>query len=175
MERVKDETAITTRLQVNAHLKSRVDQTLTWLIDEGASQLEALTALLVGLEAEGPAVLVVDMVEQGLDQATKEALISHLRQRARAGGRPLFLTTRSTSILDLSAIGSDESIILCPANHSLPTHVAPYPGSPGYEAVATCLASPEVRARVACRPQAAWPQRGNGRAHLRFSGFRRST
>jgi hypothetical protein len=25
--------------------------------------------------------------------------------------------------------------------------VAPYPGAPGYEAVATCLASPEVRAR----------------------------
>ena len=72
---------------------------------------EALTALLVGLEAEGPAVLVVDMVEQGLDQATQEALIIHLRQRAGAGGRPLFLMTRSTSILDLSAIGPDEAFI----------------------------------------------------------------
>ena len=128
---------------------------MTWLIDEGATQSEALTALLVGLEAEGPAVLVVDMVEQGLDQVTQEALIIHLRQRAGAGGRPMFLMTRSSSILNLSATGPDEAIILCPANHSPPTRVAPYPGAPGYEAVATCLASPEVRTRIACCPQAA--------------------
>jgi hypothetical protein len=32
---------------------------------------------------------------------------------------------------------------------SPPTRVAPYLGAPGYEAVATCLASPEVRARTA--------------------------
>jgi DNA-binding transcriptional MerR regulator len=155
LERVKDGTAIGIRLEADAALKSRVDQTLTWLIDQGATQSEALTALLVGLEAEGPAVLVVDMVEHGLDVATQEALIVLLRQRAGAGGRPLFLMTRSTSVLDLSAIGPDESIILCPANHSPPTRVAPYPGAPGYEAVATCLASPEVRARIACCPQAA--------------------
>jgi DNA-binding transcriptional MerR regulator len=155
LERVKDGVAIATRLETDASLKSRVEQTLAWLIDEGAMRSEALTALVVGLEADGPAVLVVDMVEQGLDQATQEALISHLRQRARTGGRPLFLMTRSTSILDLSAIGPDEAIILCPANHSPPTRVVPYPGAPGYEAVATCLASPEVRARIACCPQAA--------------------
>jgi DNA-binding transcriptional MerR regulator len=155
LERVKDGTAIATRLEADVALKSRVDQTLTWLVDEGATRSEALTALLIGLETEGHAVLVVDMVEQELDQATQEALISHLRQRAGAGARPLFLMTRSTSILDLSAIGPDESIILCPANHSPPTRVAPYPGAPGYEAVATCLASPEVRARIACCPQAA--------------------
>jgi len=116
---------------------------------------EALTALVVGLETDGPAALVVDMVEQGLDQATQEALISHLRQRTRSGGRLLFLMTRSTSILDLSAIGPDEAIIFCAANHSPPARVAPYPGAPGYEAVATCLASPEVRARITCCPQAA--------------------
>jgi DNA-binding transcriptional MerR regulator len=154
LERIKDETAIATRLEADPVLKSRVNQTLTWLIDEDATQSEALTALLVGLEAEGPAVLVVDMVEQGLDQATQEALMTLLRQRARAGGRPLLLMTRSTSILDLAAIGPDEAIILCPANHSPPTRVAPYPGAPGYEAVATCLASPEVRARIARCPQA---------------------
>ena len=34
---------------------------------------EALTVLLVGLEADGASVIVVDMVEQGLDQATQEA------------------------------------------------------------------------------------------------------
>ena len=56
-------------------------------------------------------------------------------------------------------MGADEAIILCPANHSPPTRVAPYYGAAGYEAVATCLASPEVRARtegvIDCRPQVA--------------------
>jgi hypothetical protein len=110
------------------------------------------------LEAEGTAVLIVDMVEQGLDEPTQEALIAHLRQRAKAGARPLFLMTRSSAILDLAAIDADEAILLCPANHSPPTRVAPHPGAPGYEAVSTCLASPEVRARtagvIAWRPQA---------------------
>lgn len=58
-----------------------------------------------------------------------------------------------------AAVGANEAIILCPANHSPPTHVAARPGAPGYEAVATCLASPEVRARTegitALRPQEA--------------------
>lgn len=96
------------------------------------------------------------MIEQGLDQATQEALIAHLRRRG-SGSRPLFCLTRSCAILDLAAVGQDEAIIFCPANHSPPTRVAPYPGSPGYEAVATCLASPEVRARtegvIAHRPK----------------------
>ena len=59
------------------------------------------------------------------------------------------MLTRSSSILDLDAVSPDEAIILCPANHSPPTFVTPYPGSPGYEAVATCLATPDVRARTA--------------------------
>lgn len=79
---------------------------------------------------------------------------SYLRQQAPLRPRPLFLMTRSSSILDLTAVGPDEAIILCPANHSPPTRVAPYPRAPGYEAVATCLGSPEVRARVATRPEA---------------------
>jgi hypothetical protein len=41
-----------------------------------------------------------------------------------------------------------KAIILCPAIHSPLKRVAPYPGAPGYDAVATCLASPEVRART---------------------------
>jgi hypothetical protein len=93
--------------------------------------------------------VVVDMVEQGLDHATQETLIEHLRQRPKAQARPLFLMTRSSAILDLAAIGQDEAILLCPANHSPPTRVASYPGAPGWEAVATCLASPQVRARTA--------------------------
>ena len=58
------------------------------------------------------------------------------------------LMTRSSSILNLAAMGAEETIILCPANHSPPIRVAPYPGAPGYEAVMTCLATPEVRART---------------------------
>jgi DNA-binding transcriptional MerR regulator len=146
------------RLDADAALRSRVDLALAWLIEDGAEASDALVALLAGLESEGPSILVVDMVEQGLDEAAQQALIAHLRRRG-AGGRPLFLLTRSCAILDLAAVGADEAIILCPANHSPPTRVAPYPGAPGYEAVATCLASPEVRARtegvIAWRPPAA--------------------
>ena len=144
------------RLDADPALKSRVDRTLAWLVEDGAAESDALIALLVGLESEGPAILVVDMIEQGLDQATQEAVIAHLRRRG-PGARPLFMLTRSSAILDLAAVTPDEAIILCPANHSPPTLVAPYPGAPGYEAVATCLASPEVRARtegvIAWRPQ----------------------
>ena len=146
------------RVGADPALRARVDRTLAWLVEDGATASDALVALLAGLEAEGPAVLVVDMIERELDQTSQEALIAHLRRRGPAG-RPLFLLTRSCAILDLAAVGTDEAIILCPANHSPPTHVAPYPGTPGYEAVATCLASPEVRARtdgvIAWRPQVA--------------------
>jgi DNA-binding transcriptional MerR regulator len=138
-------------------LRSRVDQTLAWLVEDGATVSEALVALLAGLETEGTAMLVIDILEQGLDKATQEALIAHLRRGPDS--RPLFFLTRSSSILDLDAVKDDEAIILCPANHSAPTCVRPYPGFPGFEAVATCLASPEVRARtegvIAWRPQVA--------------------
>ena len=129
-------------------LRIRVEQALTWLVEDGAAASDALTALVMALEADGPDILVIDMVEQGLDQATQEALIAHLRLRMLRK-RALFLLTRSSSILDLDAVGSGEAIILCPANHSPPICVAPYPGTPGYEAVSTCLAPPEVRARTA--------------------------
>jgi DNA-binding transcriptional MerR regulator len=145
-------------LDRNPAHKSRVDQTLAWLIEDGATVSEALVALLVGLETNGPTILVIDMPEQGLDKATQEALIAHLRRHGR-DSRPLFFLTRSSSILDLEGVGNDETIILCPANHSPPTVVRPYPGFPGFEAVATCLASPEVRLRtegvIAWRPQVA--------------------
>ncbi len=148
------------KAQLNADpaLASRVNRTLAWLVEDGATVLAALTALLAGLESDSSAVLVIDMVEQGLDGAAQEALIAHLRRRG-PGGRLLFLLTRSSSILDLEAVGANEAIILCPANHSPPTLVAARPGAPGYEAVATCLASPRVRARtegvIAWRPQVA--------------------
>ena len=138
--------------------RSRMDQTLAWLIEDGAVESDALTALIAGLESAGEGALVIDLIEQGLDQPTQEALIAHLRRRGPAR-RPIFVLTRSSSILDLTAMTADEAIILCPANHSPPMRVAPWPGAPGYEAVATCLASPDVRARtegiVAMRPPAA--------------------
>lgn len=137
------------RRDADPDLRARVDQTLAWLVEDGATASDALVALLVGLETEGP--VVVDMVEQGLDQATQEALIAHLRRRGPEG-RPLFLMTRSCAILDLAAVGPDEAILLCPANHSPPVYVAPWPGAPGYEAVATCLATPEVRERLSRGP-----------------------
>ena len=56
--------------------------------------------------------------------------------------------TRSSAILDLTAIGPDETIIFCPANHSPPMLVDPRPGAAGYEALELCLATPEVRART---------------------------
>jgi DNA-binding transcriptional MerR regulator len=143
---------------VNGAVDAKVERTLGWLVEDGATISDALIALVVGLEADGPAILVVDMIEQGLDQPTQEATIAHLRRRG-PDARPIFMLTRSSAILDLTAVGSDEAIIFCPANHSPPAYVAPYPGTPGYEAVATCLASPEVRARtegvIAWRPQAA--------------------
>jgi hypothetical protein len=132
-----------------------MDQILAWLAEEGATISDPLISLLVEVEADGPSALVVDTVEHGLDQSTQEALMAHLRRR-RLSKRRLFLLTRSSAILDLAAVGLNETILYCPANHSPPIRVAPYPGAPGYEAVETCVASPEARARtqgvVAWRP-----------------------
>jgi hypothetical protein len=156
LERLADGSAASrARLNADPALKSRVDQTLARLVEDGGAVSEALVALLVGLEVEGVAILVIDMLEQGLDKATQEALIAHLRRRG-PDARPLFFLTRSNAILDLDALGTDDAIIFCPANHSPPTLVVPYSGASGFEAVATCLASPEVRARthgvIAWRP-----------------------
>lgn len=159
LERLADaDVELQKRMTADPALQSRVDQILSWLVDDGAKSSPALVALIVALESQGPPNRVVDMVEQGLDQPTQEALIAHLRHRG-PHARSLFLLTRSTAILDLAAVGPEEAITFCPANHSPPIRVAPYPGAPGYEAVATCLASPEVRARsqgvIAVRPQVA--------------------
>ncbi len=134
-------------LDADVALKSRVDKSLAAIMDDGGAKSAALLALLAALESEDHSVLVIDMLEQGLDEATQEALIVHLRRRAQTA-RPLFFLTRSTAILDLDCVGADEAVILCPANHSPPSRVFPFPGSPGYEAVATCLAAPDVRART---------------------------
>jgi DNA-binding transcriptional MerR regulator len=150
--------AIEERLDADAALKYRVDRALGWLVEDGATVSPALVVLLAVLEAQTQATLVIDMLEEDLDEATQKALIAFLRRRG-PDAKPLFFLTRSTAILDLDAVGADEAIILCPANHSPPIRVAPYPGTPGYEALATCLATPDVRARtrgvIAWRPQVA--------------------
>jgi len=159
LERLEDGGAgVRARLDAHPALKARVERTLARLVEMGAERSEALLALFAGLEAEGPAILVVDMVEQGLDEASQRALSAHLRGRA-AGARPLFLLTRSCAILDLESLGPDATVLLCPAKHSPPIRVSPWPGAPGYEAAASCLAPPEVRPRrqgvVAVRRSAA--------------------
>lgn len=148
LDRLAESDTVRARLSSDAALRLRVDRTLAWLIEDGGTASDALIVLLAALEKEGPSILVIDMLEEGLDKATQEALIAHLRRRG-AGARPLFFLTRSTSILDLDAVGSGEAILFCPANHGVPLCVAPYAGTPGYEALASCLASPEVRARTA--------------------------
>ncbi|KGE01132.1 MerR family transcriptional regulator [Rhizobium sp. YS-1r] len=159
LDRVKDDAAEAgVRMKADPALKAQVEQTLAWLVEDGATISPALIALVAALEADDAAVLVIDMIEQGLDQATQEAVIAHLRSR-RSDACPLFMLTRSSAILDLAAVGPDEAIIHCPANHNPPVRVMPYPGAPGFEAVATCLASPKIRARtegvIAWRPQVA--------------------
>lgn len=146
------------RLKATATRTSALDEIVARLVDDGAIESDALVVLLAELSSDGTGAMVIDMVEQGLDQPTQEVLIDYLRHRP-ADSRPLFVLTRSTAILDLEAVGASEAVYLCPANHSPPQRVLPYPGAPGYEAVATCLASPEVRARTAgvvvARPAAA--------------------
>ena len=63
-------------LQADPALRSRVDETLTWLVEDGAMQSDALVALLVRVEGNEPNILVIDMIEQGLDEATQHALIA---------------------------------------------------------------------------------------------------
>jgi DNA-binding transcriptional MerR regulator len=124
---------------------------LAWLVEDGATQSEALAGLLSCLET-GDGVLVVDLVEEGLDEPTQSALAAWLRRRGPAA-RPLVLMTRSSAMLDLAAVGPDETLLLCPANHAPPMRVVPVPGAAGYEALASCLGSPEARARAAAIPR----------------------
>jgi DNA-binding transcriptional MerR regulator len=149
---------VQTRMSADNALRLRVDLALTWLAEDGAKVSPALLVLVATLQIDDQENLVIDMVEQGLDRTTQEALMAYLRANVSLD-RSIFLLTRSSAILDLAAVGANESIMLCPANHSTPSRVLPYPGAPGYEAVASCLALPEVRARtegvIAIRPDVA--------------------
>jgi DNA-binding transcriptional MerR regulator len=132
----------------DAALAARVNRTSAWLAEEGADPTPALHALVVAFEREAPAVLVVDMVEEGLCEASQRALMAFLRTRT-GQKRAVFLMTRSSSILDLALVGAGDAVIYCPANHGTPLRACLHPGGRAYEAVATCLATPEARARTA--------------------------
>ncbi|MGV8831345.1 MAG: MerR family transcriptional regulator [Devosia sp.] len=135
-------------LAADPALRERIERAQAWLADDGATLGPALTSLLVCLDGASAETVVVDMVEDGLDEPTQVALIAYLRSAVASLPR-LMLMTRSTAILDLAAVGANEAILFCPANHSPPSLVSPYPGAPGFEAVASCLATPDVRARTA--------------------------
>ena len=141
-----------------AGVVARGEAHLRWLAGEGANLSPALTALMRAAEASPATVLVIDMVEQGLDHVKQQVLRGYLRSRPFAE-RPLFLLTRSSAMLDLADVSAQEAILYCPANHDVPMVVSPRKGAWGYEAVATCLATPAVRARtegvIAWRPSAA--------------------
>lgn len=140
--------SIPQRLAEDAELAERVERALAWLAEDGAERSDALLALVVAIESRAFANLVVDMVEEGLGGAAQEGAMAYLRVR-KGDRRTLFLMTRSSSILDLDAVGMDEAVIVCPANHSPPFRASTVPGGRGYEAVSTCLAAPDVRARSA--------------------------
>jgi len=152
LERLDDgASAARHRLTADPHLAARVGHAMSTMVADGASPCPALEALLVALHSTRRGVIVVDMIEQDLDDATQRAVIRFLR---RGDGMPLVLMTRSTSILDLAEASESEVIIYCPANHSIPMQVIPR-GNSGIDLVNTCLASPAVRARtagvIACR------------------------
>lgn len=160
VERIERQAATArSALEADVALRERVEATLAWLLEDGACESDALVALVVGLEQHPSKILVIDMIEQGLDEAAQQAVMAHLRKRG-PDNRPVFLMTRSSAILDLSATTPHEIAIFCPANHSVPLTVRLEPGAPGYEALASCLGPQEIRART--EGMIAWiPQRAS--------------
>lgn len=130
----------------NDNLGSQLTAATDWIVGEGGVKSDALCQLLAGLFCTQSDFVVIDLIEQGLDEPTQQALMSYLRSRADLPS--LFMITRSSTILDLAMLDAAEAIFLCPANHNPPIQVAPYPGSPGYEVVQSCLATPLVSART---------------------------
>ena len=134
-------------MAVDSGLRARVETSLAWLAEDGATESDALLALLIALEQGRSSMLVIDMIEQGLDEGTQQAVISDLRRRGHERP-PLFMLTRSSAILDPPSATSNEAVIFCPANHAPPFSVPIRPDAPGYDAMTSCLGSPEVRART---------------------------
>jgi len=147
LDRIERRVEAERAMQIDPDLRDRVRASLAWLVEDGATESGALLALVIGLERGRSNSLVIDMIEQGLDEATQQAVIADLRRRGHERP-PLFLLTRSTGILDPAGATPDEAVIFCPANHAPPFAVRITPGAPGYDAMVSCLGSPEVRART---------------------------
>ena len=134
------------------------ERQLAALKQGGAVDEAPLRLLLRALHADGGRrALVVDMVEAGLSRPSQEALMTLLRRDLTTRAAPVVAMTRSSSILDLSQLGPGEAVLFCPANHAAPHLVAPVPGAMGHEALVSCLATPEVRARLAAPPRLTAP------------------
>jgi DNA-binding transcriptional MerR regulator len=129
-------------------VSARVAAELAWLREDGATESEPLLALLALLCDPAIPALVFDLIEDGLDEPSQDALGAWLR-RYQDVDRPIIAMTRSSAVLDLESVGPSALVLYCPANHSPPVRVLPVPGAAGYEAVASCLAPPEVRQRTA--------------------------
>lgn len=147
LDRLERLAEIRQRLEKDATAQAEVEAALAWLIEDGASGSEALFALVASVCLDRLKVLVIDLIEQGLDEPTQYAVMAHLRRRS-SDSNPLFVLTRSSAILDLPALGPDETVTFCPANHSPPFRVGCEPVARGFEAVETCLGSPAARART---------------------------
>jgi DNA-binding transcriptional MerR regulator len=131
-------------------LSDAATRALDWLVEDGATPTEILRALIAGMVAvDRPCI--VDLIEDDLDEATQLALGAWLRQRG-PDDAPLVVMTRSSAILDLEAVSQGHAVLYCPANHSPPFLVTPFPGAAGYESVAQCLGTPKARARLTHRP-----------------------
>jgi DNA-binding transcriptional MerR regulator len=148
LDRTSRVDSVRQRLAADATHSGRVEDAMAWMAEEGAERSDDLLVLLAALEDAGAGPVVVDLIDQGLDEAAQRALSAWLRRRG-AMARPVFAMTRSSAFLELALVGPCEQVIFCPANHSPPVVVDPYPGAPEFEAVATCLALPAVRARTA--------------------------
>ncbi len=151
--RFKDPEQFERDLRLTRDQAQRVDLQLDQLRRLGAVDTAQLRLLLVALEADGgERPLVIDMIEDGLSQASQEAFMPWLRNQLVYRSTPVIAMTRSSSILELQNVAANEAILFCPANHSAPVLVAPHPVAAGYEALQSCLATPRVRARLASVP-----------------------
>lgn len=159
LERIERLADVRREMEADQDWSQRVEASCAWLSEDGAAMSDALVALVISLERRPEAILVIDVIEQGLDEMAQHALIAHLRRRGPERA-PLFMLTRSSAILDLATATSDEAVIFCPANHSSPYTVRLVSGAPGFEAMASCLGTPEARARTAGMT-AAMPERAS--------------
>ena len=93
-----------------------------------------LISLLVGLESEGPNVLVIDMIEEGLDEATggsPDRISTAAFEQWRTPD--LFFRPAHPRFSTSPLLVPMRGLFSVPANHSPPSYVIPRPGAPGYE------------------------------------------